>query len=210
MNDMDLAAPRFEPPFPGVVCPVILPEDHHGFRHVVAYHVGMGANEPGPIIDMCARAKADEAPPDAVYLTRVVPEQAARGVRPRWVTIGELSRPNYIEMIGRYVDAMVHFEAALERHQQERAREEEEGELFSYTLTFPSTTTVTVRARSLSHAHVQLAPVNGQLHHDVSAVQPAFHGSMRLQLDRQNGELLATDDPAQQAPPAPSRLPLSA
>lgn len=210
MNAKDLAAPRFEPPFPGVVCPVILPEEHHGFRYVAAYHVGMGATEPGPIVDMCAKAKADGAPLDAVYLTRVSPEQAQQGVRPRWVTVDELSRPASIEMIRLYVDAMTHFEEALEKYQRERAREEGEGELFSYTMTFPSTTTVTVQARSLSHAHVQLAPVNGQLHHEVSAVQPAFHGSMRVQLDRQKGELIATDDPAQQAPPAPSRLPLSA
>ncbi|MFH9731796.1 hypothetical protein [Streptomyces sp. NPDC017260] len=209
MSEQDLAAPRFEPPFNGIVCPVITPQDHRGYRHIVAYTVGMGATAPGPIIEACAEAASDQAPDDAVYKTRVSPEEAEEGAVATWVTVKELSRPANIEMIELYVEAMTHYEARMEEYESERA-EEEEGGLFTYTLTFPSTTTVTVRARSLSAAHVQLAPVAGQLHHEVHQVQPAFHGSMRVQLSRQHAELIATDDPAEQQPPADRRMPLSA
>ncbi|MGW3860397.1 hypothetical protein ACWEDZ_02790 [Streptomyces sp. NPDC005047] len=203
MTETDPDLPRFQPPFGGAGCYVINPKDHQGYRHVVAWAVGLGATSREFVIGECAKAAAEGAPTNAVYKTSVAPHDADNGTEGEWVVFDDISRPENKERIEQYVQAMVDFEERLAKWHEDRKNQPP---LHSYTLTYPSTTTITVEAVSLQAAKRALDPIDGALHHEVKQVVPAIRGTMRVMLDRPAGTLIATDDPTVQAPPSERRM----
>ncbi|WP_274032641.1 hypothetical protein [Streptomyces sp. MMBL 11-1] len=193
------SAPVFKAPFGGAGCQVSDPREHKGYHYVVAWCIGLGATSRDYVIGQCNQAAKEDAPVNAIYKTRAAPHEEDKGT---WVVFDEIARPENKERIEQYVQAMVDYERRLAEWRQ---AQKNHPPLHSYTLTFPATVTVTVRAVSLKAAAVALAPVDGQQHHEVKQVVPAFGGTMRLLLDRTAADLVATDDPEHKAPPAPER-----
>ncbi|MEV7902091.1 hypothetical protein [Streptomyces anulatus] len=199
---MDNQAPVFRPPFGGAECRVSNPRDHKGYRHVVAWCIALGATSRDYVIGQCEKAAMDDAPVNAIYKPGGAPHAQGADAEREWVVCDEIARPENRERVEQYVQAMVDYEELLAEWHNARKNIPP---LNTYTLTFPAVATITMQAVSLQAAHVALAPVDGQLHHEVKQVTPAFGGTMRLLLDRPAGELVATDDPDHKALPAPER-----
>lgn len=195
-------APRFRPPFGGAECVVINPKDHRGYHSIVAWCISLGATSREYVIGECERAAAEDAPVNAIYKTSVTPHEREKGIEGTWVVVDDIASPENRARVELYTQAMVDHEKRLAEWSK---AQKNLPPLYSYTLTLPAKATVTVRAVSLQAAAVALAPVDGHLHHEVKQVVPAFGGTMRLLLDRNAVDLIATDDPEQKAPPAPER-----
>lgn len=202
---MTLDTPVFEAPFGGAMIHVTDPKDHRGYRHIVAWAVGSGATSTEFVKERCRQAEAEDAPKSAVYKPSPDPDSDEE---PAWVTFAGIGRPEDREMVATYVQAMIAYEEALEAY---RKTQDDRPPLYSYTMTVPANVSITVKAVSYDAARVAIAPVDGKLDHEVKQISPPFPGTMRLLLNRPGTELIATDDPDHQAPPATERrMPLSA
>lgn len=196
---MTLDTPVFEAPFGGAMIHVTDPKDHRGYRHIVAWAIGLGATSTEYVKALCRQAEAENAPKSAVY--KPSPDLGSNE-EPAWVTFDGIGRPENREMIATYVQAMIAYEKALEAY---RKAQDDRSPLYAYTLNVPANVSITVNAVSYDAARDAIAPVDGKLDHEVKQITPSFNGTMRLLLNRPATELISTDDPDHKAPPATTR-----
>ncbi|MFB7917048.1 hypothetical protein [Streptomyces sp. NPDC056061] len=197
-------APVFEAPFGGAMVHLTSPRDHRGYRHIVAWSVGMGATSTDFVKERCRQAEAEQAPKDAVY--KSTPNPNSEEV-PQWVRVGDIARPENRERVETYVKAMLAYEKKLKAYRKQVA---DLPPLHSYTLNVPATVTITVKAPSYEAAHAALAPADGKPGHEIKQITPRINGTLLLLLNREDAELVATDDPDYKTPPTTERsMPLS-
>lgn len=190
-----LRKPTFTAPYGGITAQVLDPGEHHGRRHMVAWLIDLGATSRDYVLGELKRAEDEEAPEDAIYQ---VHERSQRDTPGEWITVKDLefSNPEAAERIKGYVQAMLDYEKALEEYREERKKRPSK---HSYTLALPAAVAVTVLASSLKEAREELAA--GGVYEVVQA-SPVFPGSLRLELNPGGMELVATDEPGLQLPPA--------
>ncbi|MFC9505484.1 hypothetical protein [Streptomyces sp. NPDC057002] len=205
MSDKDQkdSAPKFQPPYGGAIVHITNPHQHHGYRHMVAWCVSLGATSREYILGEIEKAKKAEADAETIYQVHKESEH-----RPgEWITVADLrlSNPEAADQVQRYVDAMVDYEERMAAYHKRPTPPRQN----SYTLTFPASVSVVVQAPTLAAAYAALTPREDTSGHEIKQADPHIPGTMRIELDRAHGTLIATDDPKHQQPPAERRAPLS-
>jgi hypothetical protein len=196
--------PRFNAPYGGVIAQVTNPREHHGYRHMVAWHIELGATSRDYILRACAEAALDNAPADALHRN-----SASDPLRPgEWYRMEEFrtANPESAARVEKYAQAMHSYE--LERKAWNKARRTAVP-THEYTIAVPAVALVKVNAVSLKHALSHLQPAPGQENHQIRQMFPPVPGTVGLTFDSEGVELVSTTDPEHIKPAPVRRAPLA-
>ncbi|MFF1693058.1 hypothetical protein ACFVXC_05450 [Streptomyces sp. NPDC058257] len=206
---MSTEKPLLNTPEGGTMSQPERPSQWHEHPYVWAFHATSGDLSDFFIESVCKQAKAEEAPPDAVYKAADLDE---------WITVGMMANADQQRRVRAYAAALIEWRDALKDFQpapqvqplnqapleSDPEQADAAGE-FEYTVTFVARISGTVRAPSFREAMGLLAPPQ----HTGTAglvdvcTDDLLGVSWRLNFDPVRAELATTDDPRERQPHPP-------